>query len=212
MMRPTFLVATCCALLAAQAEARGGGNNCPAPTCLWNAWPKTAECAYSEALRRCTNTTFVTADGKARDADEQHAWGACAYGQFALGRDDCPCGRGLSIECACVSRARAEKGLDAKKSTLMLIGLILVPVAGLWAAATLWCLRTSHKCGVGCRADQARKEADCVRCCGCPASTVHQQTVFWNWFTPVGILGGGVALIVISAGIDVTKDYWWGCP
>ena len=82
-----------------------------------------------------------------------------------------------------MSRARAEKGLDAKKSTLMLIGLILVPVAGLWAAATLWCLRTSHKCGVRCRADQARKEADCVRCCGCPASTVHQQTMFWNWFT-----------------------------
>ena len=191
-------------LLAARpASARGGGNKCPPAKCDWEAWERTPSCHWDDTLGRCTNTTYVHPGG-ATDA------GQCAFGQYTFDGEGCPCGHGKVVQCACVTRARATEGLETKKQNLTIIGFCLLPAAGLVTALTWWCLRTNHKCGVRCRADQARHERDCAQCCG--ATT---QARFWihfgNWFTAIAFGITAVVLLVWAFGIDPKTGYWEGC-
>ena len=144
------------------------------------------------------------------DEDYQHEWGCCRYGQFTFGGENCPCGHGKTVECGCVTKARAKEGLEKKKETLTLVGILLIPAAGLYVMFVFWCLRSQHSCAARCRADQARKERDCAKCMS--PSTARACTAIGNWVTPVMMAGGGVVLIVMAGGVDVNTDYWSGCP
>ena len=169
----------------------------PDSICLWNLWMRSSKCGFSNVTGACTNPEYNDPNGK------------CGYGQFTFGGESCPCDGGV-VECACTTKARAKEGLESKKGTLTLLGWLLLPASGLWAALTWWCLTTDHKTGQCCRADQRRKEENCARCTS-PA-TARGCTHFGNAMGPLACLVGAIVCLALAGKVDVDKDYWEGCP
>ena len=206
----------------------GTVEDCP---CVYDKWKNSSACAWNATIGVCTNRTYVGPKGM------------CTFGHFTFsGRKcsteekSCEPTEGATLECACVTKARAKEGLEALKSLLMVFGIILLPGVfvlgwivrteccrrGLWEEHTPYSLREQQWAMCPCKpwpqtvapAIDVGKEVACSRTSCCTRISCCARTsffLFMFWVMPLSFVGGGTALLVLSGNIAVDTDYWYGC-
>ena len=200
----------------------GTAEDCP---CVYDKWKNSSACAWNATIGVCTNRTYVGPKGM------------CTFGHFTFsGRKcsteekSCEHTEGATLECACVTKARAKEGLEALKSLLMVFGIILLPgvFVAVWIVRTECCrrgLREEHTHHIGKKDFAQEKREQQWAMCPCkpwPQARGWQDAslsccartsffLFMFWVMPLSFGGGGTALLVLSGNIAVDTDYWYGC-